>query len=231
MNICGLIKTSLIDYPGKISSILFLGGCNLRCKYCHNPSLAVNDASLTRYSLNEIKAFLTKRKNIIDGVTVSGGEPTTRPRLKELLQEIRNLKLLIKLDTNGMYPEVIRDIIAADLVDYISIDVKTSADKFNDLTNSNSSFEKIIETVSIIKENNIDYELRTTCLPEYVTLEDLKKIRHSFGHTKRYYLQQFTNDTDMLDAEMRKTEPYSQEVLYDFKDFVDTFTDECYIRL
>ena len=126
MNIRGLYKTSLVDYPGKVASTIFLGGCNLRCGYCHNPDLALNSSVLTKIDEEEVLTFLKKRKGLIDGITVSGGEPTIEKGLIPFLEKVKSLKLLVKIDTNGFLPHIISECIEKQLVDYVAVDIKTS---------------------------------------------------------------------------------------------------------
>ena len=127
MNIKGLYKTSLVDYPGKVSSVIFTGGCNLRCGYCHNPDLACNSDELEKIEDEEVFSFLEKRKGLIDGITVSGGEPTLDKGLLEFLRRIKSMGLLVKLDTNGFSPSVVEQCLMEKLTDYIAVDLKTSA--------------------------------------------------------------------------------------------------------
>ncbi len=173
MCIKGLDKVSLIDYPGKIGPVLFLGGCNLRCRYCQNPDLALDSKELPEISEIEILEFLKKRASLIDGVTISGGEPTLSKNLIPLLKKIKEFELNIKLDSNGFFPELIGKCIDAELVDYVAIDVKTSPGKYNELTGRDVDFSKIVDTFNILKNSSIVYEARTVCIPDYVTAKDL----------------------------------------------------------
>ncbi len=230
MNIKGLYKTSLIDFPGRISSVIFTGGCNMKCGYCHNPDLAKNSSSLEVIPEKEILSFLKKRKGILDGVTITGGEPTLNKGLIPFLKKIKSLGLDIKLDSNALKPEVINEAIQQNLVDYVAIDIKTSPEKYNDLTKTEVNFSKITETIEILNNNNIDYEVRTTCIPEFVTLEDFKSIKNSIPKVKNYFLQQFVSTVDLLDKEMQGVETYYARELEVFKDFVSSFTEKCEIR-
>lgn len=230
MNIRGIYKTSLIDYPGKISTVIFIGGCNLRCRYCHNPDIVLNNNNLECYSKKEVLGLLKKRCGIIDGVTISGGEPTIAGSLVHFLTEIREMELYIKLDTNGLRPDILEELIRKNLIDYVAIDVKTSPEKYRDLTNCDADFSRIIRAIEIIKESGIDYELRTTCFPEFVTEEDLTTIKKLTGHVKRYFIQQFVGNTPLIDKSWESMKPYPVNVLKKFRDIVRTFSDICEIR-
>ena len=230
MNIRGIYKTSLIDYPGKISAVLFTGGCNLRCRYCHNPDLAGNWQEMALSSNEETIDLLKKRKNIIDGVTISGGEPTLSKNLFSFVEKIKELQLAVKLDSNGLQPDVLRDLVGGRLIDYAAIDIKTSPEKYRILTNSDVDFGRIAESINILRNGGIDYEVRTTCVPVYVTMADLVSIRDSIGRVKSYYLQQFQRESRLLDRSWEVIEPYSPETLRQFRDFVLSFADRCEIR-
>lgn len=230
MNIRGLFKTSLVDYPGRISSVIFTGGCNLRCGYCHNPGLALNSFHLEKIDEREVLAFLEKRKGLIDGVTVSGGEPAMNRGLVPFLHKVKAIGLDVKLDTNGFFPRVVFDCIDRGVVDYIAVDVKTSPAKYRSLTERDVNFEDLTATLDIIRKSSVDYEIRTTCVPGFVTVEDIKEIGNSIGRVKRYYLQQFVNRDTLLDRAVRELHPYAPEYLMQLKSEAEKFSDFCSIR-
>lgn len=230
MNIRGLIKTSLIDFPGKISSVIFVGGCNLRCVYCHNPDLVLNSNQLERVDEAELFGFLKKRKNLIDGVTISGGEPTLDKELISFLQAIRSLNLLIKLDTNGLFPDIVEKCIKLDLLDYVAIDVKTSPEKYPVLTGRQVHFSDIVTTIHKLSVAEIPFEIRTTCVPGFVTVEDIRIIGRIFGRIKNYYLQQYVNRSQLINEDIRKLTPYPLSYIYAMRDEAVKFTDSCGLR-
>jgi len=230
MNIRGLFKTSLVDYPGKISSVIFIGGCNLRCGYCHNPELALNNPALEMIDDAEVLAYLKKRKGLIDGITISGGEPAMDRGLIPFLGSIKSLGLSVKLDTNGFFPRVVSECIEKGLIDYAAVDVKTSPEKYPTLTARDVNFTDVLSTLTILKGSSIDYEIRTTCVPGYVTVEDIKKIGKSAGRVKHYYLQQFVNTNTLLDSGIKMLSPYPASYLYKLKTEAEKFSDFCAIR-
>lgn len=230
MNIRGIYKTSLIDFPGKICTVLFTGGCNLRCGYCHNPDLVADSHDLVRSSDEEALVVIRKRKNVIDGVTITGGEPTLSSNIDSFIEEIKKLDLAVKLDSNGLRPSVLSRLIEKKLIDYAAIDIKTSPGKYRAVTNRDADFGKIAESVGIIRSAGIEYEVRTTCVPGHVTLDDLAGIRDAIGRVSNYYLQQFQRDIPLLDPSWKAIEPYPVETLQQFRDFVRTFADRCEIR-
>ncbi len=229
MNIKGIQKTSLVDFPGIISTVLFYGGCNLNCRYCYNPELIVISDSLRSHSINEISSFLKNRQGLIDGVVITGGEPTLSDDLIEIAVLIKEIPLKLKIDSNGLKPEKINSLLEKKLIDYAAIDIKTSPEKYHSLTRKKIDFSLIKKTVELLKSHNIDYELRTTCIPEYVTLDDLKLIKDELGPVKRYYLQQYVNKIT-LDKDFREIMPYSKPILQEFKKFIKTFSEVCEIR-
>ena len=229
MNIRGIQKTSLIDYPQIISTVLFTGGCNLRCVYCHNASLACNDCNLIHYSNDDVLHLLKTRRHLIGGVVITGGEPTLAKGIVPFLQRVKELGLKVKLDTNGFQPNVLQTLISKNLLDYVAIDIKTSPQKYPLVTKTNLSFNAIVDSIFLLKESDILYELRTTCVPEFVTLEDFHSIKEHVGSVLHYYLQQFQN-YHTLDESLHSLKPYSKEILFSFRNFVKTFALHCEIR-
>ncbi len=230
VNIRGIHKSSLIDFPGKISAVLFSGGCNLRCRYCHNPVLVSNDSTLPRIPDDEIIAFLDKRKNLLDGVVLTGGEPTLEKDLSAFISGIKELSLAVKLDTNGLRPEVLKELLLNEMPDYVAVDIKTSPSRYKDLTGVDVSFSDIVRTVDILRNSGVDYELRTTCVPGYVTDDDFADIKNEIGKVKRYCLQQFVSDSRLLDENFQKINPYPVKILEKMREFILTFSDECFLR-
>lgn len=230
MNIRGIHKTSLIDFPGRISTVLFTGGCNLRCRYCHNPGLVCGWDDLRLTSNEEVIEILKKRIHVIDGVTISGGEPTLSRGILPFLEQVKALSLEVKIDTNGLNPAALRRIIEGRLVDYVAIDLKTSPGKYQDLTGAAVDFSAIRESIDLVRDSGTSYEIRTTCVPGYVTLEDFELIRAAIGRVARYALQQFNPGVPLIDHSCEDIEPYPIETLQRFRELVLTFADECEIR-
>ena len=230
MNIKGLYKTSLIDFPGRISAVIFTGGCNLRCNFCHNPDLARDSTALAVISEDEIFAFLEKRKGILDGITITGGEPTLQKDIIEFMKNVKDLGYEIKLDTNGLLPKKVKNIVDAGVVDYFAIDLKTSPIKFKELTQSNMDFSLIAESLNILNENNVDYETRTTCVPKFVTTDDIDAIGAVIPRVKAWHLQQFISSVELMDNSMENSKPYSVEELKIIQKSVLKYSDICDIR-
>ena len=196
MKIVGFQKLTMVDYPGKMACIIFTEGCNYRCPYCHN-SLLVYEKSDYEIDKQEIFDYLDKRKGIIEGIVVSGGEPTLQSDLKEFLIKLREYPISIKLDTNGSNPNIIKELIDSNLVDYIAMDIKNSMEKYPITTAINKiNTDNVLESINILKNSNIDYEFRTTIVKELHDIEDIKKIRKLIGKSK-YYVQNFRDNENV----------------------------------
>jgi pyruvate formate lyase activating enzyme len=191
MLIGGFQRVSLIDYPGKISSAIFTQGCNFRCIYCHNPELVW--PHLFRKVLDEkvVFDFLDRRRRQIEAVVISGGEPTIQPNLVKFIRRIRRQGFLVKLDTNGSNPKVLREILAEKLVDYIAMDIKAPPEKYNILAGTKVNLRVICESIEIIKNSKIDYEFRTTLVRSFLNERDILKIKRLIGHREKHRLQEF----------------------------------------
>ena len=188
MIIKSINKTTLLDYPGKVAATIFLAGCNMNCSFCHNKDLIRMDES-NSISKIELFEFLEKRKNELDGVCITGGEPTLNSDLLSLIKDIKNLGYLVKLDTNGTNPDMVSYLINEKLVDYIAMDIKTSFEHYKEITNSNNNVQDIIKSVDIIRNSNVDHEFRTTVISD-IKLDDLVSIAKYISPSK-YYLQEF----------------------------------------
>lgn len=230
MNIRGVYKTSLIDFPGRISTIVFSGGCNLRCGYCYNRDLVFNSEQLGIFSNSDIIDLLKSRKRMIDAVVLSGGEPTLSHDIASFTSEIKNMGFSIKLDTNGLNPSVVEDLVSKKLVDYVAVDIKTSPEKYSDLAKVDVDFIKIISTVEILKNSGIDYELRSTIIPGYLDRGDLESISVKTGRVKRYALQQFVPGNSHIDEKFSEIHPYKRSEVMALREYVLSFADECVLR-
>ncbi len=188
MRIGGLLKFSMIDFPGMISAIVFTKGCNLRCAYCHNPELIAFDSenAISAYNDEDILDYLSKRKNALDGVVITGGEPTMQPDLEDFISKIKDIGYLVKLDTNGTNPEVVRNLVEKRLVDFIAMDIKAPYEKYSQVCGVEVDTEKIKRTREIIEKSGVKYEFRTTYYKTALNDEDIKNIEQTVppGHFK-----------------------------------------------
>ena len=194
MKIHGLQKMTLLDYPGKVACTVFLGGCDLRCPFCHNAEL-IDGSAPAMMEEEELLAFLKKRQGLLEGVAVTGGEPLLRgDDLLRLAEKIRELGYPLKLDTNGTHPERLRKIIDGGLVSYVAMDIKNSPEKYAETCGlSQMDLAPVRESVSLLMEGRTDYEFRTTTMAELHDAESFRKIGEWIRGAKRYYLQKFTD--------------------------------------
>ncbi|MBN1870800.1 MAG: anaerobic ribonucleoside-triphosphate reductase activating protein [Candidatus Omnitrophica bacterium] len=202
MKIGGLLKFSLIDYPGKVAAVIFTQGCNFRCPYCHNPELVEPKRFRDPIPEEEVLGFLKVRVGQIEGVVVTGGEPTLQKDLIEFLKKIKHLGYPVKLDTNGSHPDVLREALRLNLVDYIAMDIKAPLEKYSRLTDLKDCTERISGSIQIIKNSPITYEFRTTLAPPVVPREDLFKMASLIKGTKKYRLQRFVPRDNILNKEL-----------------------------
>jgi pyruvate formate lyase activating enzyme len=215
MKFKGFHKVSLIDYPGKICAIGFTGGCNFRCHYCHNPELVIGYNKLPDIKEEEILSFIKKRKGLIDGLCISGGEPTMHKELPEFMEKIKKLGALVKLDTNGTNSSMIREIIEKGLVDYIAMDIKGPISRYREIVGVKVDTSEIEESVKIIMKMASDYEFRTTVFPEFFTQKDAKEIAEWLKGAKRYVIQKPQTEKT-LDGKFKPSKLYSDEELRNF---------------
>jgi len=197
MIIKGFIGTSLIDYPNTIACVVFLGKCNYKCPFCHNYELVI-DKYLEKspdISEEEILKKISIRQKFIEGVVITGGEPTLDGNVIEFIRKIKEVDpaIKIKLDTNGSNPDIIKSIISEGIVDYIALDIKTSKEKYDSATMTKNSYLKVNDSIKMLLKSNQDYEFRTTVVPNIVEKKDLIKIGELIKGAKRYILQQYNN--------------------------------------
>jgi pyruvate formate lyase activating enzyme len=212
MRIGGFQKFSLIDFPGKISAIVFTQGCNFRCPYCHNPELV----DPRRYSAlipeEQIFDFLLTRKGKLEALSITGGEPTLQPDLLEFIKKVRKMGFLIKLDTNGTNPQMLNNIIQSGLVDYLAMDIKAPIKKYSILTGSEIDESAILQSISLIENSGVDYEFRSTLVKHLLTPDDVLDMGIMLRTAKRYFLQKFV-PSKTLDKGLEKLSNFSQESL------------------
>lgn len=251
LNIQGLQKTTLLDYPGHVAATIFLGGCNFKCVFCHNMDIVLtngageadevptnsNSVNISPYSENEVLSFLSKRAGILDGICITGGEPTLYKELPDFIRKVKALNLLVKLDTNGTNPEMIKYLLDNNLIDYIAMDIKSSLEKYDEIcgfiageidTTPKSSIcinkDALKESVHLILKSNISYEFRTTVVKEYHDAKTMIEIGKLINGADNYFLQPFVDsdsvpnhnlhswDFDTLNTFVEALRPYVKNV-------------------
>jgi pyruvate formate lyase activating enzyme len=209
MEIAGLVKTSLIDFPGKITTVIFTQGCNFRCGFCHNPDLV--PIKKGKISEGEVLTFLSGRRNKIEGVVITGGEPVIQKDLVSFLEKIKKMGFLIKLDTNGSKVKTLKELIDKKLVDYVAMDVKGPLEKYPEIAKCLNT-KSVQESIKLLKKSKIDHEFRTTVLPCLHQMDDFNKIGKLLQGAKLYTIQNFRPDVT-LNLEFSSEKSFSPKEL------------------
>jgi pyruvate formate lyase activating enzyme len=226
----GIIETSFLDWDGKVVMVLYTPSCNLKCPFCHNWELMDNPSRYPEKTWDDIKLLLEEYSDFLDGVCVTGGEPLLEPDLEELLQNVKNMGKLVKLDTNGTLPDVLSRLIEKGLIDYIAMDIKMPPDKrYIQAAGVKIDLKKIKKSISLIMNSGIDYEFRTTVVPTIHTKEDIVDIARHIKGAKKYVLQQFA-PFHARDEKLQELKPYENEVLADIADECSQFVENMIVR-
>ncbi len=210
MQIGGLIKLSLIDYPGKTAAVVFCQGCNFRCPYCHNKELVIPACFGAPIPEQEIISFLVKRQGLLDGVVVSGGEPTLQKDIVAFLRKIKSLGFSVKLDTNGSRPDVLEEVISGEWADFIAMDIKAPLGRYQQLAGVEVEEALIRKSIEMIKGSRIAHQFRTTVVKALVHHEDFPAMRDLVEGTKSYVLQNFVARENILDPALMKSPVYTE---------------------
>ncbi len=222
MNVQGLQKLTVLDFPGKVACIVFTAGCSFRCPFCHNATLVKGEGA--RVEEEEILSYLKKRQGILDGVVITGGEPTIQKDLKDFIKKVRALGYKVKLDTNGYQPDVLEDLLKEGLLDYVAMDIKNSKGKYPVTVGlQNVDVSKIERSVSLLKNGTIPYEFRTTTMDELHSEEDFLEMGKLVEGAKKFFMQSFKDSGDILCGTF--TAP-SDEKIAIFKQILTNFVDE-----
>ncbi len=227
----GVQKTTMIDFPGKLAATIFTGKCNFRCPFCHNPELVLRHEKLPTIPEEEILDFLKERKNWLDGICITGGEPTLHKELIPFIEKVKALGLEVKLDTNGSNPEMVKHLLENKLVDYIAMDIKSDKEHYNAAIGVNFPIQIIEQTINIIRNSNIAYEFRTTVVPTFYNEAIAKNIGEWLKGSKLYILQQYNNEHAMIDEKFLKIFPYPEEKLYKFAELVKPYFKKVEVRV
>lgn len=198
MNIKGLQKTTLLDFPEKLACTVFTGGCNFRCPFCHNASLVLTPSKVENISEEDFFSYISKRKGMLDGVCITGGEPLLSPDIEEFIKKIRSCGLLVKLDTNGSFPDKLEHLLDEGLLDYIAMDIKNSKQKYAMTAGVDSFPSEIEKSIDIIIKKAPDYEFRTTVVRELHNTQDIVDIASRIKNAKKYFLQSYVDSGDTI---------------------------------
>lgn len=208
----GFIETSFLDWDGILSAVIFLPNCNFHCPFCQNWQLVDEPEKIEDVEWELIENYLRRQKQWIDGVVITGGEPTIYPHLKPLLQEIRKLGFKIKLDTNGYNPSLLKEICEAKLVDYVAMDIKAPLDERYEVASGKEGLDlrRLEESIQFLLQGEVDYEFRTTLVPPFITREEIEDIGEAISKGKRWILQDYQPEPARVE-EYRRLQPYKRE--------------------
>jgi len=229
MLIGGLQKLSLIDYPGKVATVVFTQGCFFRCHFCHNPSLVLPEKFEKPIPEERFFDFLDNRKNKLDGVVITGGEPTIHQDLSSFIEKIKKRDFLVKLDSAGIFPDRIETLLNRKLIDYIAMDVKAPLNKYEKVTGKAPPKHAIEKSISLIKNSGIDYEFRTTILNELHTPDDIMEILKLVSGSKRYILQAF-RPNDTVNEKFSNATTFTNETFQKLQKQAEKYVDICLVR-
>jgi len=231
MKILGIVKASLIDFPGKASTVLFIGGCNFKCGYCHNPDIVHGKGDAL--DPEEILDFLARRRKFLDGVVISGGEPTIHEELSELIKKIKALGYAIKLDTNGTRPQTIKSLIDDKLIDYIAMDLKAPLEKYAAVAGISETgldvAPLIEESIGIIKNSGLEHEFRTTVCREQLSREDIARMGELISGAPKYCLQRFRGTNPVLGSPDAYT-AYPEEEMEALRTIAAAYANQAVVR-
>jgi pyruvate formate lyase activating enzyme len=228
MQFGGFNKYTLIDYPGKIACMVYTIGCNFRCPYCHNPEL-VDETVVERFEESDIFAHLESRRNLIEGVVITGGEPTMHSDLPAFIRAIKNMGFSVKLDTNGTNPEMLATLVNDGSVNYVAMDMKASLMKYSQTVARPVDIDAIKRSIDILISSSITYEFRTTVVKALLTLEDIEEVCKEIRGAKKYYLQKFVS-TKILNPQFKRKVNYTDDELKTLKTMATRYVDFCGIR-
>ena len=244
MIIGGLQKFSLLDYPNCVSAIVFTQGCNFRCQFCYNPMLVwplkVGKLKYARdieqqkdhpkIKVDDLFVFLESRVGKLDAVVITGGEPCLHQDLLEFIKKIKKLGFLVKLDTNGSYPEVLAKLIEKKLIDYIAMDLKAPAGKYEEVTGIEINFENVKKSVKIIMQSGLPYEFRTTVVPGFLNKDDISEMGKIIKGASAWYLQSFKSSTDLINQNLKGKVPYNSRQMQEMAEVGSQYVKKCEVR-
>jgi len=227
----GLQKTTLVDYPGKVAATVFTFGCNFRCPYCHNPELVLPELikKQPKISEEEVLEFLQNRQGLLEGLCITGGEPTMHLDLGNFTHQVKALGFKVKIDSNGSFPERLKKLIDQHLVDYIAMDVKFPLKKYDLVTKGKVPLENIRKSVDLLKQGKVDYEFRTTLVPKILTKEDILQIVEWIKPAPKYFLQRFRGKKT-LDPEFSNLRGWPEEEMRSLLKEIKPNFKECALR-
>lgn len=240
MIIGGLEKLTLLDYPDHLAAIIFTQGCNFRCHFCYNPMLVLprkggdeknkKEKGFSAISQKDLFLFLSERYGRLDGVVITGGEPTLHPDLPSFIGEIKKIGYLVKLDTNGTNPDMLAGLIEDKLIDYVAMDLKAPLARYSEVVGVAVDCEKIAKSVNIIMKSGLPYEFRTTVVPGLLAKADFEDMGRTIAGAERWYLQNFKSDTGLVDDSFQQRRGYTAREMAEFAAIGGKYVVSCEVR-
>ena len=228
MQIEGLQKLTLLDFPGNVACTVFTPGCNFRCPFCQNASLVIDAPVKGSVDVEEFFSFLSKRKGILDGVAITGGEPLLQQDIDSFIQRVRDMGFKVKLDTNGSFPDILEQLVTRKLVDYVAVDIKNRPEKYALTAGcSEKMLERVQRTVSFLLQGNVDYEFRTTVVSQFHERDDFVAIGEWISGAKRYFLQKFEDSGEIIESGLSAV---SKDEMESFAEAVKPYVNEVSLR-
>ncbi len=228
MNIQGLQKLTLLDFPGKMACTVFTGGCNLRCPFCHNSPLVINPPKEPAYSVQDIVDYLNTRRGRLEGVAITGGEPLMQPDIADFISRIKSEGFAVKLDTNGTYPDKLKMLVNENLVDYVAMDVKSGKSGYSQCVGIGGyDLSKVSESIDFLKEGRVDYEFRTTVAKGLHTDEDIEELGQWLTGARRHFLQAFKDSGELIGFGL---EPFSKQDMLHMLDIMKKYIPDSDVR-
>ena len=227
MKIAGLRKLTLLDFPGRVACVVFTNGCNFRCPFCHNASLVIPKGGHEEITEEEFFAFLKKRKGVLDGVVITGGEPTLAHGLYDFIMAVKQAGYPVKLDTNGSFPDKLKPLLADKLLDYVAMDIKTTPENYERVAGVKVDIDTLKESLDMIRRSGIPHEFRTTVVKGLHTAEDIVSIAKMLGSDESYYLQGFVDSGDVL---TEGCEAFTSKEMHEMLEKAKEFCPKCELR-
>ncbi len=225
MNIQGFQKLTLLDFPGKVACTVFTGGCNFRCPFCHNGSLVL-EPTIYSDATKDVFDYLSKRKGIVDGVCITGGEPLLQTDIESFMREVKDMGYALKLDTNGSFPSRLLKVIETGLIDYIAMDIKSSPEGYPLAVGTDVDMTAICQSVEIIRQSGVEHEFRTTAVKGIHTTEDFDKIGQWLAGSKHYYIQRFVDSGNLI----KGGEAFSDDEMHGLLSIIKNYIPEAQLR-
>ncbi len=228
MQIHGFQKMTLLDFPGKVACTVFTGGCNFRCPFCHNALLVTELADTPAIAEDEVISYLEKRRGLLDGVCVTGGEPLLQPDIADFLTRVKDMGYAVKLDTNGSFPKKLQEVVKAGLVDHVAMDVKNSREKYAETIGvPGYDLSKVEQSIAFLLSGAVSFEFRTTVVKEFHTVEDITAIAEWIRGTKAYFLQNFTDSGNLIGHDLHAV---SKETMLKIQQAAAVFVPDAAVR-